>query len=112
MEMEIFFTLAIIFSMVFGIGAGWMFGEDVTNWSAWVWIRQFWLNFVGSLTGWLCIWIDYGRITAWVTSGYNAQTQLGQWEIFLLIFGFIGITGHLPITTINFITSISNWFKK
>lgn len=106
----LFLTIGAVVSLIYGIGAGWMFGMNVSIWTPWQWVRQFILNYAGSFVGWVCLWIIFNRLSHWITNNY-ADTP-GAWEIFLFIVSFIGITGHLPLASVTLIQNLSEWLKK
>jgi hypothetical protein len=108
----VFFVVASTASLLFGIGAGWMFETDPPpkHWSAWMWVRQFWLNYLGSFAGWICLWLLTGRISIWIASG--CENAPGVWEMFLFIVTFIGMTGHLPLASVRIIEDLSGWLKR
>lgn len=105
-----FFLVAIIFSVLFGIGAPRMFGINSKEWGIWIWAHQFWLNFLGSFVGWLCLWLLGVRVHVWAASDY--ATPLGAWEVFLFAVAFIGVTGFLPMASVTLIQNLSNWVRK
>jgi len=91
----IFLILAILFSVFYGV-----FWKQI-----WVMplspgltksrlLHEVWFNFIGSLTGWICLYIIYKSLSAftWQTVVINISWQ----HIFLFIIALTGITGLLP----------------
>lgn len=64
-------------------------------------IYIFIFHFLGSAIGWLLIYCLAIRIK----SIWPNMNQLEWLDIILLLFGFLGITGHLPQTLYGFVSS-------
>ena len=91
----IFLILAILFSIFYGV-----FWKQV-----WIsplspgltksrLLHEVWFNFIGSLIGWICIFVIYRSLLpfSWEGAVYNITWQ----HIALFIIGVLGITGLLP----------------
>ena len=64
---------------------------DFTN----VWfIHQFWLNFIGSMAGWFCIYLLFKDASIYTDGSIDFNP--GKKEFTLFLIGFFGITGYLP----------------
>jgi hypothetical protein len=87
--------VALGFSLFFGCYAREIFGVqgDKNSWK----FYQFWFNFEGSLFGWLSLYALRIELV---------QPNLSRTEFLLSFIGFVGITGHIPYTTMGLITSI------
>ena len=66
-----------------------------TSW----WIHQYWLNFVGSATGWAAAY--YFVFYRLLCAGFSFELK----DIFPLLVALLGITGLLPYT-LSKLTSI------
>jgi hypothetical protein len=104
----VYVVLAVIASIFFGVAAPRLFEVVTKNWSNFTWIHQFWLNFSGSIAGWISFWILWRRV---LSAESTPTVELGSWEIFLALVGFIGVTGFLPMTTVDVIKNLGNWLK-
>jgi hypothetical protein len=68
-------------------------------------MHQLWLNFVGSLVGWACLWF----VVRWIVGG----TSNFGWEYALLaLIAFIGVTGYLPSTAVGIVQAIGTLVEK
>lgn len=69
-------------------------------------VYQFIFNFVGSLAGWCCLYVFIK---------HASFTDLGLADFVLLIFGIMGLTGHLPQFILGIITlptAVANYISK
>jgi hypothetical protein len=72
---------------------------------SWAYIaHQAWLNFAGAFCGWMALWLEAIRITAYADS--DAAPQFGLADAGLGAVAFIGVTGLLPTTVVGFIQGI------
>jgi hypothetical protein len=95
--------VAIAFSVFYGCKAFEIFGVDHAGKpGAWK-FHQFWLNFSGSLAGWLILWVAIRRVSLVVGSTDHA---LKMSDFILFLVAFIGITGFLPLSVVSFIQGI------
>jgi hypothetical protein len=63
----------------------------------WPWkVHQFWLNFVGSATGWVCLWFVIVKVWPYLSS--DAEPSFGWGYAALALVAFLGVTGYLPYT--------------
>ena len=100
------FGLAILFSAFYGVRANFV---DTIEYSGRYKITVKMLNavyflifhFLGSLIGWIFLYCLYVRIKKL----FPNVDQLKLIDILLLLFGFLGITGHLPQTLYGFVLS-------
>lgn len=106
----IYFAIALVVSLFFGVCAPKMFQVKTATWDRFTWVHQFWLNFVGSMTGWICLWLISGRISAWLLA--TPPVDLGSWDMFIAFVAFIGITGYLPMASVQLIQNIGGWLGK
>jgi hypothetical protein len=103
-----YFVLAVIVSAFLGATAPQLFRIDTTNWQIYDWIHQFWLNFTGSLLGWISLWAVGSRL---LHPDASAHIEFGSGDLLLAILGFIGITGFLPMATITVVKALDAWAK-
>lgn len=101
---------ALAASIFYGLRACSIFGVSKDS-KAWDWkVHQFWFNFVGSLIGWSLLWPI-------VFSAYSCMAEQctfspSIWSAAALVFGFIGVTGHLPVTVMGVISGAVRIFEK
>jgi len=94
----IFLILAILFSVFYGIFWKQIWATPLSPLSLGLTksrlLHEVWFNFIGSLTGWTCLYIIYKSLSAftWQTIVINISWQ----HIFLFIIALMGITGLLP----------------
>jgi hypothetical protein len=73
------------------------FGVRVTTLSKPERFAQYWLNFVGSIFGWLALYVLIGRL--WKVSSLTGWDVVADLVCFLI--AFWGITGQLPYMLIQ-----------
>jgi hypothetical protein len=66
--------------------------------------HQRWLNFLGSVAGWICLWFVIKKISLAIWDG--GELTGGWLELGLAIVGFVGVTGYLPYVVITIVDSI------
>jgi cbb3-type cytochrome oxidase subunit 1 len=102
----------IAFSFFYGLKATEIFlkSEDYKS-KKWPWkFHQFWLNFIGSLTGWISLLVIYPRIFDCIQNNQVYSIRLA--DILLFFLSFIGITGYLPMTIVGVIQGLKDIFAK
>ena len=98
-----FALLGFAFSLFYGFKASDIFDVDHTDKPrAWR-FHQFWLNFVGSVAGWVMLWIAIQRLRLAIDS---PEQSLKLSDFALLLIAFIGVTGFLPLSVVSFIQGI------
>lgn len=103
------FLIAIIFSLFYGFRAVWIFiYADPKNpppkyTKSW-WVHQFWINFIGSITGWLILWLLYEHFKIMKINDVVSKITINI-EI-LFVVGLISIMGYLPFVLVTLTTSI------
>ncbi len=98
----VFALVAIVFSVFYGFKAFDIFGVDHTDKPAAWKFHQFWLNFAGSLAGWLMLWVAVRRVCLVVGSDHALKMS----DFILFLVAFVGITGFLPLSVVSFIEGI------
>jgi len=107
-----FWTVAILFSVLFGTKATEMLAAHVeTKGKAWAWwVYQFWFNFVGSFCGWIALAAIIRNVCLAIG---QAKPLAPQWsDVALFFLAFIGVTGHLPLAVMTGIGSIQKVVEK
>lgn len=100
----LFWAVAFVFSLFYGISAREIFVENQASDKPFSWkFHQFWFNFLGAATGWILLWCAIPKILYLFNFQENADFSLSDGLLVLL--SFIGITGHLPLTLWGVITS-------
>lgn len=72
--------------------------------------HQRWLNFLGSATGWLCLWFVAVKIWHHILNG--TDPAIGWPYAALALVAFVGVTGYLPFTVVKLINSIAALVEK
>jgi len=97
--------LGILSSFFYGIWAARIFSVDETG-KKWYWrLHQFWLNFLGSASGWICLIIISPGIINSIQN--NASLEISKGGIVLFLLAFTGVTGYLPTAVITVIQGLS-----
>lgn len=103
-EMSCWYLItSVVISTLYGIFAFGIFNEPKRYKISW-YVHQFWFNFLGSLIGWLSLWILFKHLQCMPT--YEIASNLKLADFVLILTAFIGITGHLPKTVMGFILGI------
>lgn len=74
--------------------------------SVWQWYQR-WLNFVGSISGWIALWIVGKKYFDYVFLSASAPT-FNAWDVLGCFIAFVGITGHLPFLVVSVTTGVSH----
>lgn len=106
MELKYWLGLAILFSAFYGVRANFVdpigydgrYKKTVKILNA---VYSFIFHFLGSFVGWFLLYCLSVRINSLSTN----MNQLESIDILLLLFGFLGITGHLPQTLYGLVSS-------
>ncbi len=97
-------SLGLLGSAFYGIKATEIFGVSKQGKSrAWK-IHQFWLNFAGSIVGWITLWFLARK--AYICFGGSCPISFGFWDAAAVFVTFIGITGYLPVTVVGVIQGV------
>lgn len=108
-------SVAVVASLFYGWKAVEIFTEipkkpkEEQPHSAWWW-HQRWLNFAGSLAGWVVLWILIKRYLPHFTG--QCEIILTYWDVIGAVVAFIGITGYLPFTIIGLLSGAMSTFDK
>jgi hypothetical protein len=73
-------------------------------------IHQRWFNFVGSIIGWIILWIILPDLLQ--AFGLQSTKAFSLKEIILCLLALLGITGHLPMTLFGIARSSNELAKK
>ena len=73
-------------------------------------LHQFWLNFGGSVVGWVALWIITQKLAAILAAPETAAPQWSDAALFFL--AFLGITGYLPFAIITSVQAIKELISK
>lgn len=103
----IYLIVAAVFSVFYGLRAVEIFLEPIPKKDerkcSW-WFHQFWLNFAGSVVGWVCLWFVGGKLVSCFVTTCSGSPD--WWNAAVAFFAFIGITGYLPMTVVTLVQSI------
>ncbi len=77
--------------------------------AAWWW-HQRWLNFLGSLVGWVALWILGRKLVPCVAGRCNPGLE-GSYAL-LGFLAFVGVTGYLPYGVVGILTGASTLAAK
>jgi hypothetical protein len=107
----IYLIVAILFSLFYGLFACSIFIGDVKDKpSAWK-FHQIWLNFLGSIIGWIAFWPVINNTISYL-KGNEGFPGFGWQQICLFFLGFVGITGFLPSAVVGLVTSLGKIAEK
>lgn len=93
-------VVGLLFSLYYGLKAPTIFRADISALPASGKFHQFWLNFLGSVLGWVLLGFGLARVFQCVD---GCSSPIGLWDAVLLFGGFVGVTGHLPVATVGLI---------
>ena len=65
-------------------------------------LHEFWMNFLGSIVGWVGIWILYSTF----------DTQVSFTELLLAVLSFTGVVGKLPLALALAIRGLEKLYNK
>jgi hypothetical protein len=93
-----YILLSTLVSGFYGLKAIAIF-QVSTDMKPWSWyVHQFWLNFIGGLSGWAALFMLALRLR--VTFG-ESGTQLVASDFGLFFLAFVGVTGYMPRTLVG-----------
>src|SRR6202035_6056357 len=98
-----FGLVALAFGVFYGFKPFDIFRVDHANKpGAWK-FHQLWLNFVGSIAGWVILWVVIQRISFVIRAPEHA---LKASDFILMLVAFVSVTGFLPLSIVSFIQGI------
>ena len=68
-------------------------------------VHQLWLNFLGSLVGWVAAWALLRALVACAAEACSLSVTPSAVLVFFL--AFIGVTGHLPAAVVGLVGGVS-----
>lgn len=96
----VFWVVAIVASVLYGAFAITIFvkvkGPPPSR--PWFW-HQRWLNFLGSIVGWLSSWLIILRHCGWPITSCEGPPD--AWDLIGGLIAFLGMTGYLPFTLLG-----------
>lgn len=102
-----YWTVALIFSVLCSIYAFNIHGVPKVKGPSLV--HQYFLNFLGSILGWILLWIVFPNLKDSIQHLPSATFNFK--DIILTILAFIGITGYLPVAFVGLAFSFKELFK-
>ncbi len=104
---SVFWTVAFLASLFHGFYCFEVHGiKDKAKYHIAALIQQWCFNFIGSLFGWIALWLlvrRCGGLSSFLS--YSPATE--RWSDFALAFvAFVGISGYLPFATITNIRNV------
>ena len=100
-----YFAIAIGFSLFYGLKAIDIFTDvDAKSLTGPRLFHQRWLNFLGSATGWVCLWFVVTKVSHHLLNG--SDPAIGWPYVALAMVAFVGITGYLPFTVVTLVNSV------
>jgi hypothetical protein len=101
----VYWLFAFIVSGFFGWKAVEIFKSKLAKPMSWPWwLYQIWFNFLGSLIGWLALWVLVRRY--WTCIFCECTVNPSLWDLFAGFVAFIGVTGHLPYAVFGLISAV------
>ena len=92
----IFWVIAFIFSLFYSFKA-FSIHEVTPRKENWPWtFHQHWFNFIGSITGWVVLWIVLPTFYQCIVN--QCVNPLSFKDIILFLVAILGITGYIPLT--------------
>lgn len=109
----IFLGIAVLASLFYGWKCLDIFkvskNEDEIERLGWPWrLHQRFLNFVGSLIGWITLWDFLNRCAGFL----DHSVTFGLWDLLEATVAFVGITGYLPLAVVGFIEGLRDLAAK
>jgi hypothetical protein len=103
-----YWLVALVASALYGWKAVEIF-TDVPNHkgkppSAWWW-HQRWLNFAGSVVGWVALWVVGKKLLPCFLTECAAEPSI--WLALSTFIAFVGVTGYLPFTVVGLVSGAS-----
>ena len=102
-------VIGLLFSGFYGWKAVQIFDTTKTKEElkklSWEWkIHQSWLNFSGSLVGWIVLLSLLVR--HWQCLLDACTVPFGIWDFVACVVAFVGVTGYLPMSIVGFISGL------
>ncbi len=105
-----FLVFSLLVSMFHGVVATNVFGVETTGKSkAWK-LHQFWLNFLGSVVGFIALWFLFQAVLGCAIN--SCSIQFGWPDVGLFLLAFLGVTGYVPFTVIGLASGINELAAK
>src|SRR5438128_683644 len=96
--------IAVSVSIFYGVRGLNIFNVGTQDWSKSEWCHQIWLNFVGSIAGWAVLFPIVVKLYRLIAT--DTAADFGIWDGIAFLIGFVGITGHLPVTILPLIEQV------
>jgi hypothetical protein len=94
-----FVLVATAFSLFYGFRATNIFDVKLAGTSRSWRFHQWWLNFLGSVSGWIASWFLLHKILS--ASHSPATVSIQPSDIGLFFLAFVGVTGFLPFSVVS-----------
>ena len=104
-----FTVIGLAFSFFYGWKAFDIFRIEGKDMPPALKFHQFWLNFLGSIVGWLMLWVALRRLGFVIAS---PDHPLKVSDFILLLVAFIGVTGYLPFAILTSVQAIKELISK
>ncbi len=109
----LYWLVALLISLFYGFKAIKIFEPSVDEKDksrrAWRW-HQRWLNFLGSLVGWIALWFLVRKFSPSLFQDIHAEISL--WDVIGALIAFIGVTGYLPFTIVTTVSGVGSFAGK
>lgn len=107
--------IAVALSLFYGWKAVKIFkankSDDDVEKLDWSWkLHQSWLNFAGSIVGWLVLWVMFQKFLGCISDG--CTVVFGAWDFIGYLIAFIGVTGYLPAAVVGFVGGLGSLGSK
>jgi len=103
----LYWIAALGMSLFYGLRACEIFSVSTegrrTSWR----VHQFWLNFLGSLVGWVAAWALLRPVVACASEACSLSVSASTVLVFFL--AFIGITGYLPVAVVGLVGGVNEF---
>jgi len=106
----VFWLLALALSLFHGLAFASVFSMS-TSGKGWAWkLHQFWLNFLGSLVGWIAFWFLFRSVIECAEG--SCPFQFGWTDVGMFFLAFLGVTGYVPFTVIGLASGVKELATK
>lgn len=106
----LFAVVAIGMSIFYGLRACEIFSISTTDRKRSWHFHQFWLNFLGSVVGWVAAWAILRSAVECASADCILSVSPSAVSLFFL--AFIGVTGYLPATIVGAIGGVNELVAK
>ena len=106
----LFVCIAFGMSVFYGWSACAIFSVPKQD-KPWSWrFHQFWLNFIGSVVGWVAAWTVINSVLECAAASCTMSVAPSAFALFFL--AFLGVTGYLPAALVGLVGGFNELISK